>query len=159
MNNIKSYIWVAGCLLVLMLGGCDANTIVDNNLAMPSRNWSYANKVKAVVEIADPSKRYQVDFKLRHTADYKYSNIFVLLHLKAAGRKKETRRFEFKLAEPDGKWTGSGSGNLYTYTFSMLKNYQFPAAGHYELEVEQNMRNNPLKEISDAGIKVSKQGE
>lgn len=159
MRSLKSFIGFAASLAIFLIAGCDANTVVDNNLAMPSRNWSYANKVKAAVEVTDPAQRYNVSFKLRHTADYKYSNIFILCHLRAAGQKKETRRYEFKLAEPDGRWVGSGSGNLYTYTLPVLKNFRFPAAGHYELEIEQNMRNNPLKEISDAGIKVSKQEE
>lgn len=145
--------------MVSILSGCDTNNIVDTNISMPSRNWSYANKIQAVVDIKDNSKVYNIYFKLRHTADYRYSNLFVLLHVQGAGQKKQTRRYEYRLAQPDGQWNGSGSGNLYTYTLPLLTNHKFPAPGKYELEIEQNMRNNPLKEISDAGIKVSVQAD
>jgi gliding motility-associated lipoprotein GldH len=70
--------------------------------------------------------------------------------------KKQTRRFQYKLAEVDGQWTGSGSGNLFTTVAPMITGYKFPNKGKYLLEIEQNMRDNPLHEITDAGIKISK---
>jgi len=153
MNNCKSLILFA-TVFALLLSGCDTNNIADVNHTMPSRNWSYADKVKATVDIKDSNKAYNIYFKLRHTSDYRYANIFVLLNVKTA-KKKRNRRFEFKLAQPDGQWNGSGSGNLYTYAFPLLTNFKFPAPGKYELELEQNMRDNPLTEVSDVGIKVA----
>lgn len=140
--------------LLTVFSGCDAGNIADSNQTMPARNWSYAAKVKVLVDITDSNKAYNIYFKLRHTADYRYSNIFVLFNVKTA-QKKRSRRYEFKLAQADGQWNGAGSGNLYSYTFPLLTNFRFPAPGKYELELEQNMRDNPLKEVSDAGIKVS----
>ena len=145
--------------LCILLSGCDTDTLVDVNLTMPSRNWTYVNKVKAVVVVADHNQPLDIYFNLRHTNDYRYSNIFVLLHINGAGQKESTIRYQFKLAQPDGKWNGAGSGNIFGYTFRLLTDYKFPINGKYELEVEQNMRDNPLREISDAGITVLKQGK
>ena len=158
MNNFKVLL-LPVVMIALVLSGCQTNAIVDSNVAMPSRNWTYANKVKVNVEITDSSKPYDIRFKLRHTADYGYSNIFVLLHIKGGNQKLRTRRFEYRLAQPDGQWNGSGSGDLFTYSLPLLTNYRFPEPGNYLLEIEQNMRDNPLKEISDAGIAVLKQGQ
>lgn len=153
MNSCKVLLLFVTAFATL-LSGCDSDNIADSNQTMPSRNWSYANKVKVIIDIIDSDKAYNIYLKLRHTSDYRYSNIFVLLNVKSA-QKKRSRRYEFKLAQADGQWTGAGSGNLYSYTFPLLTNFKFPAPGKYELELEQNMRDNPLKEISDAGIKVS----
>ncbi len=144
---------------IVLLLGCDQGSLADSNMSMPSRNWNYANKVKVQADIKDSNRPVDIYFKLRHTADYRYSNIFVLLHIKGPAGMKQTRRYEYKLAQPDGQWNGSGSGNLFTYVLPLLTNYKFPAPGKYELEVEQNMRDNPLQEISDVGIKVSQQGQ
>ncbi len=122
---------------------------------MPDRNWSYVNKVGVTLEVKDASRPYIVSFRLRHTADYGYSNIFILLSLKGPGQKKIVKRYEYKLAQPDGMWLGSGSGNLFTHDLHLLTSYRFPVAGKYEIKVEQNMRDNPLKEISDVGLNVS----
>ncbi|MHA4893715.1 gliding motility lipoprotein GldH [Pedobacter sp. PWIIR3] len=158
MNSLKVLLSLSA-LMILFFCGCDTNNIVDSNVAMPSRNWSYANKVSAVVEVKDPAKVYDIYLKLRHTSDYRYANLFVLLNINGAGEKKLTKRYEYRLAHQDGQWIGAGSGNLFTYTLPLLTNYKFPKAGTYQFEVEQNMRDNPLREISDAGIKISQQGE
>lgn len=143
-------------MFILFFCGCDTKNLVDNNLSMPSYNWGYDRKIKAVIDVADPAQPFSVYFKLRNTGNYRYSNIFVLLHISGGGMKKQTRRFEYKLAETDGQWTGSGSGNLFTIRVPMITGYKFPNKGKYLLEIEQNMRDNPLHEISDAGIEISK---
>lgn len=158
MNNVKVLLMLA-FMTVMLMPACHTNAIVDTNMSMPSRNWNYANKVKVTVNITDSSKPYTIRFKLRHSSDYAYSNIFILMHMKGGGQQPKTRRYEYRLAQPDGQWNGSGSGNLFTYSLPLLTNYRFPSPGNYELEIEQNMRDNPLKGISDAGIAVLKQGE
>jgi gliding motility-associated lipoprotein GldH len=51
---------------------------------------------------------------------------------------------------------GSGSGNLYSYQIIFKTGQRFPAKGTYHFELEQNMRDNPLHEVSDMGIRVEK---
>lgn len=159
MKRISLFVWISSCILVVGMYGCNTNNLIDTNEEMPQRNWSYIQKVKAMVTIKDQTKAYNLKFKLRHTADYRYANIFILMHLVGPGMPKVTRRYEYKLAETDGEWLGKGSGNLYTYTLPLLSGYHFPQAGSYTIEIEQNMRDNPLKEVSDAGILVSDAGE
>lgn len=142
-------------VLLNLLSGCNTNNLADTNEDMPARNWSYVNRIKAVVDIKDSSKAFSIKFKLRHTADYRYSNIYILMSLSGGGKAKVTRRYGYKLAEADGQWLGKGSGNLYTYVLPLLSDYHFPSPGKYTIEIEQNMRDNPLKEISDAGIMVA----
>lgn len=155
MNKLKILLFLG--LFGIAAAGCDTNNLVDVNAGMPKRNWTYVNKIQADVDVKDISKAYTVYFKLRHTAEYRYSNIFVLLRIKDPHQKTVTRRFEFKLAQADGQWLGSGSGNLYTYKLALLENYRFPEVGKYAFEIEQNMRDNPLKEVSDVGLAVAVQ--
>lgn len=155
MKRINLFVFTALSLLVIGMAGCTTNNLIDTNEEMPQRNWSYVNKVKAVVGIKDQTKAFSLKFKLRHTSDYRYSNIYILMSLSGPGLNKTTRRYEYKLAESDGQWLGKGSGNLYTYVLPLLSDYHFPQAGNYTIELEQNMRDNPLKEVSDVGIIVS----
>lgn len=151
----KLFFLILICIIGIGGSGCNTNTVADLNVAMPQRNWSYVNKLKVGVDVKDVAQRYNIYFKLRHTTDYRYANIFVLFRLKGPDGKTVTRRMEYRLAQVDGQWLGSGSGNLYTYELPLLTNFSFPVIGKYELEVEQNMRDNPLKEISDGGLTVS----
>jgi gliding motility-associated lipoprotein GldH len=134
----------------------DSQTVVDKNSAITGRNWSYTEKIQVPVVIDNADLAYNLYVNLRHTASYKYSNIFLLIHITGPDGKKTTERKEFKLALPDGEWLGSGSGNLYSYQMPFKENYRFPVRGKYVIEVEQNMRDNPLDYVSDAGVRVEK---
>jgi len=144
--------------VVLALPGCtDQNAVIDQNTELVNSNWSYSNKLKYAVKIDDASIAYNLCLNLRVTADYKYSNIFVLMHETGPGIQSPVAvRYEFKLANKDGEWLGAGSGNIYSYQIPFSNNYKFPAKGTYYFELEQNMRDNPLREVSDVGLRVEK---
>jgi gliding motility-associated lipoprotein GldH len=134
----------------------DTQTITDNNFEITGLNWSYTEKIQVPVVIENADLRYNLYVNLRLTSKYKYSNIFLLIHIMGPDGKKITERKEFVLALPDGEWLGSGSGNLYSYQMPFKENYKFPVKGKYIVELEQNMRDNPLDYVSDAGVRVEK---
>lgn len=144
-------------LLAIVLASCqDQSAIVDTNIELDKHNWSYTEKVKIPLSIESADIPYNLYLNLRHTSDYKYSNIFLLIHITGPDGKKSTERREFKLALPDGEWLGSGSGNLYSYQILFKEDFKFPLKGKYIIELEQNMRDNPLDHITDAGIRVER---
>ncbi len=150
-----SFLFVA--LLTIILGSCqDQSVIADSNVELDKHNWSYSERVKVPLDIDSADIPYNLYLNLRHTSDYKYSNIFLLIHITGPNGKKSTERREFKLALPDGQWLGDGSGNLYSYQILFSEDYKFPMKGKYVIELEQNMRDNPLEYITDAGIRVEK---
>ena len=81
MKRINLFLWITFGVLSLGISGCNTSNLIDTNVELPNRNWSYVDKVKAVVGIKDPAKAFTIKFKLRHTADYRYANIFILMHI------------------------------------------------------------------------------
>lgn len=145
-----------GCGLLMAVGCSDPNAVMDNNTLIENNNWAYVNRIKNTVNITDETILYNLYLNLRVTADYKYSNVFVVIKQIGPDKKPRSVRYEFKLANADGEWLGSGSGNIYSYQVPFSKNYKFPAKGNYTFEIEQNMRDNPLREVSDVGMRVEK---
>lgn len=140
---------------ILAMQACvDQNVKVDTYEKIPKNNWTYINPIKATVNVTDSTQAYNIYVNFRHTADYKYANIWLRFHIIGPNQKDVPMRQEFQLAMPDGQWLGTGSGNLFTYQLIYKENYKFASVGKYTLIVEQNMRDNPLKEISDVGIYV-----
>src|SRR5687767_4312066 len=89
----------------VFLSSCqDANLVIDTNKEITNRTWSYINKIRVPVTIEDEKANYNIYINLRHTSDYKYSNIFLLIGTQAPGGKMVKERKEFKLALPDGQW-------------------------------------------------------
>jgi len=158
-SGLKSYILLIGTATALFFNSCiqpDKNTVIDQNISIYDLNWSYVNKISVNFNISDASAAYNLFFNLRVTPNYRYSNIFVLIHQTGPDKKTKTARFEFKLANPDGEWLGQGTGNLYKYQIPFAAGYKFPAKGTYRIELEQNMRDNPLHQVSDVGLRVEK---
>ncbi|MEJ5993920.1 gliding motility lipoprotein GldH [Pedobacter sp. Du54] len=152
--NLQTNRAILYVFFILLFNSCTNTNLADVNLAIPENGWTYAKSIKATVDIQDPALTYDVSFKIRNTSDYRYSNIYVIMRLKSEQRFLKDGRYQFQLAKATGQWIGKGSGNLYSNTFPLLKKFRFPKAGKYEIEVEQNMRDNPLVGISDVGITV-----
>jgi gliding motility-associated lipoprotein GldH len=152
---IKNIFKVAFAVILLSFGSCtDKKAVIDQNTAVPNHNWAYSNKFKYDVKIDDEKIPYNIYMNLRVTADYKYSNLFVLITQTGPDKKTTIKRYELTLATKSGEWLGKGSGNLYTYQLPFLTHYKFPLKGIYHFYIEQNMRDNPLKEVSDVGVRI-----
>jgi gliding motility-associated lipoprotein GldH len=147
---------IAALFIITSPGCTDERAVIDQNTEVTNRTWSYVNKVSYDVKIDDERIPYNLYLNLRVTANYKYSNLFVLISQAQVRQKPAAVRYEFKLANPDGEWLGKGSGNLFSYQTPFKTNYKFPAKGIYHFEIEQNMRDNPLREVSDVGLRVEK---
>ncbi|MGI4022686.1 MAG: gliding motility lipoprotein GldH [Janthinobacterium lividum] len=134
----------------------EPGTLIDQRTEIKEQTWFYTNKFKVDIKVEDTSIPYNVYFILRHAAEYRYSNIFILMHQTAPDHQTKTIRYEFKLANPDGEWLGNGSGSLYNYVLPLYTNFRFQVKGNYTFILEQNMRDNPLQHIADVGLRVEK---
>lgn len=150
------FICILPAILLLAAGCGNSNTIIDQDNEVPDHNWAYLDKYKYQANIADNSIPYNLYINLRVTGNYKYSNIFVLITTVGPDKKASVKRHEFTLAAKDGEWYGKGSGNLYSYQMPFLTDYKFTEKGVYTFYIEQNMRDNPLKEVSDVGMRIEK---
>lgn len=146
------------CSLFLqgMLQGCQQPALLDSNAAIDDRGWSYEMTPEFDLQVEDTTAAYSLSLNLRHTGDYKYSNLFLLIHVIGPGQDTVTNRFEFLLAAPDGRWLGDGSGNLYSYNIPFSDSTRFHKAGRYRFLLEQNMRDPVLKAIEDVGLRIEK---
>ena len=152
----KRFIFLMIMGAVFITGCSDPNAVIDQNVVIANNNWSYVNKIKAKVTITDETIPYNLYMNLRVTADYKYANLFVLIKQVNPDKKASVTRYEFKLANADGEWLGDGSGSIYSYQVPFKKAYKFPAKGVYTFEIEQNMRDNPLHEVTDVGMRIER---
>lgn len=133
---------------------CSDTALLEKNVAIKDRIWDYEDQPQITVTVTEAGKPYDIFLNLRHTAAYRFANIFVLLHQHHPSGADSTVRIEIPLAASDGRWLGSGTGNLLSYQQLIKKNYHFPDTGKYVFSFEQNMRENPLKEVTDIGIRI-----
>jgi gliding motility-associated lipoprotein GldH len=155
-GNLLRFVLLS-CIITTTISSCtDPNRVMDENTSITNHNWGYGNKVKFDVQINDAAMPYNLYLNLRVTANYRYSNMFVLVYESGGPIKKPVvTRYELKrLASPTGEWLGKGSGSMYSYQIPFKTGYRFPSKGRYHFEIEQNMRDNPLRSVSDVGLRV-----
>lgn len=148
-------------LVILFISGilfssCDPDRVFDANVVIPENKWSVNNRPVFYVDINDTSSFHDIYLNVRNTGNFRYSNLFILLTVQGPQAQPETKRYEFKLAEPDGKWLGSGLGDIYSNQILMIEKIRFQKSGVYSFRIEQNMRENPLEGIEDVGIRIAK---
>ncbi len=160
-NPIQNFHYFNKLLLVLALCGflnaCNDSAIYDTSKAVTDNKWKFKDKKDNYVEIKDLSHSYDLYYNVRITNNYRYSNMFVLLHIfSPKSRVVKTTRLEFKLASADGEWLGKGSGTIFTYRIPFAHDVRFDKAGVYNFQLEQNMRDSSLADVVDAGMRIEK---
>lgn len=153
---MRKIITITLLFIAVSLGSCDYNRVFENYQSIKDDNWYINQRPTFYVEVLDTLKEHTIYFNIRHTGLYKYSNLFVLFTIQGPKAKAETQRLEFKLAEADGKWLGSGLGDIYSNQIKIMDKVKFPRKGVYSFSIEQNMRDNPLAGIEDIGIRIEK---
>lgn len=131
---------------------CSKYTGYNKNVSIPDRKWDYNNVLSFGIDNIDTSSYYDIYIFIRHSHEYEFSNLYLKVHEFQDGITDTVNRIEIKLAEKDGKWLGKSAGNLYSLSYLYKENIKSEDTSAYHINVEQNMRQNPLKHISDIGI-------
>jgi gliding motility-associated lipoprotein GldH len=92
---------------------------------------------------------------LRHEDAYNYNNIWVNLTVKGPTEVVTVRR-EFILGNNRQGWLGSGMDDIFEHRISFSDKPAPLHKGKYTFTLQQDMREDPLDHILNAGIRVEK---
>ena len=141
--------------MILWIVSCSHKEIYFEYHSFTNSGWNNDNAAVFNVKIDDNSQPYDISIELRNNGTYPFSNIWIFIDRKMPDGNILADTIGAYLADDYGKWKGKGL-NLYNisipYKFSVL----FPDKGMYTYSVRHGMQENPLKGISDIGLKVSK---
>lgn len=153
---MQKKLYIVVLFLAVLFSACDQKRVFESYQSVKDDAWYINQKPSFYLDVTDTTTEHTIYFNIRHTGNYKYSNLFVLFTIQGPKAKAETQRLEFKLAEADGKWLGSGLGDIYSNQIKVMENVKFPRKGVYSFSIEQNMRDNPLMGVEDIGVRVEK---
>ena len=153
---MQKRLYIVVLFLAVLFSACDQKRVFESYQSIKEDSWYINQRPTFYLDVMDTTTEHAIYFNIRHTGNYKYSNLFVLFTIQGPKAKAETQRLEFKLAEADGKWLGSGLGDIYSNQIKVMENVKFPRKGVYSFSIEQNMRDNPLMGVEDIGVRVEK---
>lgn len=147
-------------VLSLLMYGCVSSPYYQKEYAIPGNEWPSDFKPSFKFEVTDTIATYDMQFLIRHTEAYPYSNIWLIADVKKPGDSTfERTRVEVPLAEPTGKWLGRGMGEIWEQHMPLnLEGDEklFNIPGMWEIRLSQNMRIDPLPDVLQAGLRVEK---
>ena len=162
-DNIRSSmlsIQFRGMFIILLVScflfSCTTVDLYEKNVSFPGHQWKSTNKPEFNFTITDTTVLYQVFFVIRHTEKYSYNNIWVNYYYQPPNDTlhKETR--EFQLATNEKGWLATGMDDIYEHRIKLAPDAGKLTAGSYKFILENIMREDPLKEVLNVGVRIEK---
>jgi gliding motility-associated lipoprotein GldH len=143
-------------LLVVGLTSCGKKLFYDDVQALPKEGWSKNQKLRFNMEVNDTTSTFQFAMHIRNDLNYRYSNVYFFLETQFPNGNITRDTLECIVADPYGKWLGSGYGNLRQNLIVLNPSIKFPLTGQYTFNVEHAMREDVLEGIADIGLRVER---
>lgn len=147
-----------GLVAGLSLAGCAGHVVFQDDSPVPGGTWHRSWKPQFTLDVADTVAERNIFLDIRHTGDYPFSNLYLFVTLEGPAGHLFTDTVECTLADPGGRWYGSGAGFIFSDRFQAhvlyRMNNRFPHRGRYVFTLEQAMRTEELPGVIDVGISV-----
>ena len=152
-------------LLLLVTGAgfmqsCTTGDLFEKTEVIPGHRWKSSFKPSFTFNISDTTSAYRLYLVIRHTDKYHFNNIYINLSVKQPGSDStETVRFDCKLGNDEAGWLGSGMDDIIEQRVPLTPKeipVYFRKKGSYTYSLEQIMREDPLENVLNAGIRLEK---
>jgi gliding motility-associated lipoprotein GldH len=143
-------------LLVSITFSCTTIDIFEKSVAIPRHEWKSDYRPSFEFNITDTTTLYNIFLVLRHTEKYNFNNIYINLYVKGPGMDSTLKIQQDVLLATNEKWLGAGMDDIYEHR-STLSARQPLKAGSYTFTIEQIMREDPLKEVLNVGLRLEKE--
>ena len=147
------------CIVTLtscMLCSCTTIDLYEKAVTIPKHQWSSSFKPSFDFTIKDTSAPYRLFLILRHNEKYNFNNIFVNVYVKGPGQDSVQKiQQDLVLATNEKGWLASAMDDIYEHRIQ-LGTEQSLKAGNYTFTIEQIMREDPLENVLNVGLRIEK---
>ncbi len=143
-------------LVAVTFFACDQKQVFDSYREVGSSGWSQDSVFYFNFNITDTVSSHNLYINVRNQGNYANSNLWLFLNIDSPDGSRMADTVEFTLADPTGRWLGSGLGDLHDCRLVYRSNVFFPKSGEYSFSIRHGMRDEVLKGIRDIGVRVEK---
>ncbi len=143
--------------VLLVVSACGNPGVFDEYKTIPPNGWHKDSLLVFDMPVADTVQKHNIYISIRNDISYKYSNLWLFIEIIQPGNTTHTDTFEITLADPAGKWLGTGFGGIKSREIVYKRNVYFPVSGIYHINIRHGMRSNVLHGITDVGFRVVQQ--
>jgi gliding motility-associated lipoprotein GldH len=162
LNLLKNFLplFLVAASLQIAAPSCTSIDLYEKSVVIPGHDWKRNFQPSFAFTIKDTTSPYQIFLVLRHNEKYNFNNIYINLYTQQPGEDSTRKeRFDLKLATTDKGWLASGMDDIYEHRILLnppSQDIYFPKPGDYKFRVEQIMREDPLENVLNVGLRVEK---
>jgi len=156
MNRISGP--VMAIVMGLLLSACGQKDFYVRNVPIEKGIWPASHFYRFEVPVRDTMSSYNIYMQIRNDGRYEYSNLWLFIRTNSPTGAVLRDTLECRLADEQGKWQGKGSGGRFGMEIPLRYHVRFPSPGIYIFEIDQGMRDQELKYITDLGLRIEKAG-
>ena len=145
----------------LLLAGCSGNIFFSEYRAIDDGGWDKNDIKEFTFTTTDSLQAHHVYFHVRNDDTFLFSNLFLIAEMTFPGGLQLTDTLEYTMADPSGKWLGTGMGSIKENKLWYKENVVFPSPGVYTIRIAHAMRQNGevagidrLTGITDVGVEI-----
>ncbi len=150
---------------LVVFSSCSDNAVFSSSNSF-SDGWRLQDTVKVALPVLDSISAYDMFLTVRNSNDYPYNNLFLIVAMEFPQGKVITDTLEYRMANPDGSWMGTGLGNIKESKLWYREGVQFAEEGNYNLSIVHALRNNgqvggveDLQGILEVGLRIEESGK
>jgi gliding motility-associated lipoprotein GldH len=151
---IKHRLLVISAITIALFVACSDKYVYNGYVAIPQEQWHADSIASFRIPVSDTVTYYNLYVSVRNTTDYPFQNLYLFIDIAAPNGAIARDTFECYLADDHGKWLGKGRGKYRDNRFTYRQNVRFGTEGEYRVTLQQAMRVEQLKGISDIGFRV-----
>jgi len=152
---MKCFNCIVAVVIIFFLTGCNTIDVYEKTTPVPHHEWSSRNRLNFTFNATDSLAYYNVYLVLRHTESYHFNNIWIDFSSAFTGQKPQIQRLNVTLADANG-WLGAAMDDIIEQRILLFKNPTRLPAGTYTFSLQQVMREDPLENVLNAGVRVEK---
>lgn len=148
--------WFAFLCLAVFAGSCNTLDVYEKSVVFPKHEWTDSYKPVFTFTIEDTTARYNIFILLRHEDAYHFNNIWLKVTTQAPGDTAQTQMVDVTLADNKKGWLGTGMDDVFDHRAKVTREPVKLKKGNYTFTLQQQMREEPLQFVLNAGIRVEK---
>ena len=138
----------------LLLVACQQDVAFNTYYPISAQSWDADSIVVFHPIVEDSIADYQMLITIRHNDRYTYQNMWMFVDVKLDSILLRRDTIEAQMANARGEWYGKGMSE-YTLPVIYLENITLPK-GEYTVGIQQGMREESLRGVSNIGLKLLK---
>ena len=135
---------------------CEQGIVYEQMEEIDVKGWNYSDPVTFTFQAPDTMNTYNLIFDVRITPEYAFQNLWLFIETTEPDGFMHVDSINCPMAFPDGRWVGSGMGDLIDTPVLVHRSFHFTKEGEYKMRVKHGMRNDYLANIQNLGVMLKR---